>query len=965
MTFIQKRRLHKVKRVLKKMLLYVSFSLMSFALIFCLGFNAFCVQNAMADAVNGGGLYVGKSSTLNYEGKRNLSGFIASSNGGGIYNIGTLNLNGGTVSANKANSYGGGVFSDGTFTMNGGTISDNEALYGGGLAFTSGTGTMNAGSISGNKSEDGAGIHATGGTFTLVDGSITGNTSSDMGGGIYISPDGKFVFKKGSISGNSAKYGGAIYIDSGSFTMSDGTISGNTATNQGSGFYLTSTGTFTMNGGTISGNTCSGAGGGAYVNAGTFTMNGGTISGNTATTGAGVYVKSTFKMNGGSVVNNTCSSSIYNIYGYRGATVYLYGGTANGIIGGNGTIYIKRAFDFGGTYNLKSYGSLVLEDYNGTTPKLNLVVEEREGTFLTFQGSTTAPNMSNITISGYDSNSYEITKTLSGTTWTFKMSKKVVPGLFTKTWRDEVSSILSLSSFDNVERIQFRYLNSVDAQGSDFYCPHQTDYSSYGIMTTGIKVVSCQNKDCIIFVYNKQIIADMNMESAFADLNVESIIFENFDTSKTENMAGMFYRCRNLTRLDLSSFKTKEVQSFEAMFQDCNGLQSLDLSKFNMIGTADVTGMLNFKTTGLQYLYTPAETNGLSIQIGKTATPMYDAVANNTDMSFNKTYSVLPSGEEGSRTYVETALKANLSNQGVLEDNKNILINCIKDILNNSSFSGVKIHVKFAFEAPVFYHNVTNGNGNVKIYMHKRGDVVYFTVVNPELFVIANDAGGMFAADTDSCFEKVSYYTFQNFFTGYTTSMKGMFLGSTSLERIYGFQNFHTEQVREAQGMFYGSGIKSLGFYKLKFDNLSNASQMFYYCADIISLNMSYVDLSHMSSGFDDMFLFNGGNSSLPIALQYFATPFNNAQTMALGVPTPFINEDTGEEVSHLNANLQSSLSLRRDVSTFRDNNKTSSSNLEKLDLWAGYSALTFVYVSAIAYPGIEWKRRKEKNIKK
>ncbi len=914
MTFFQKRRLHKVKRILKKMLLYVSFSLMSFALIFCLGFNAFCVQDAMADAVNGGGLYVGKSSTLNYEGKRNLSGFIASSNGGGIYNIGTLNLNGGTISANKAVS-GGGVYSDGTFTMNGGTISDNEASNGGGIyGYSSGSLTVNDGSISGNKatSNGGGGIYLDACGMDFENGSVTGNTSSNYGGGIYVTNSAEVIFADGTISGNSAKFGGGLYIDSG-----------------------------------------------------LFTLGGGTISGNTAKSGAGVYVKSKFVMKGGTVVNNTSTGSDYNIYAYRNSEVYLLKGTANGVIGGNGTIYFERAFDFDGTYNLKSYGSLVLEDYNGTTPKLNLVVEEREGTFLTFQGSTTTPNMSNITISGYDSNSYEITKTLSGTTWTFKMSKKVIPGLFTKTWRDEVSSILSLTSFDSVERIQFRYQDSVELQGSDFYCPHKTSYNQYGTMTTGIKVFSCSSKDCIIFMYDKPIIADMNMESAFANLNVESIIFENFDTSKTENMAGMFYRCRNLTRLDLSSFKTKEVQSFEAMFQDCNGLQSLDLSKFNMIGTADVTGMLNFKTTGLQYLYTPAETNGLSIQIGKTATPMYDAVANNTDMSFNKTYSVLPSGEEGSRTYVATPLKANLSNQGVLEDNKNILINCIKDILNNSSFSGVKIHVKFAFEAPVFYHNVTNGNGNVKIYMHKRGDVVYFTVVNPELFVIANDAGGMFAADTDSCFEKVSYYTFQNFFTGYTTSMKGMFLGSTSLERIYGFQNFHTEQVREAQGMFYGSGIKSLGFYKLKFDNLSNASQMFYYCVDIISLNMSYVDLSHMSSGFDDMFLFNGGNSSLPIALQYFATPFNNAQTMALGVPTPFINEDTGEEVSHLNANLQSSLSLRRDVSTFRDNNKTSSSNLEKLDLWAGYSALTFVYVSAIAYPGIEWKRRKEKNIKK
>lgn len=774
--------------------------------------------------------------------------------------------------------------------------------------------------------------------FTGIVNKIYAESTADMGGFAVISAKSTVNIKTGTkISGFRANNGGAFYVSGG----------------------------LNIYGGTITGNTCSGAGGGAYVNAGTFTINGGTISGNTATTGAGVYVKSTFKMNGGSIINNTCSSSIYNIYGYRGATVYLYGGTANGVIGGNGTIYIKRAFDFDGTYNLKSYGSLVLEDYNGTTPKINLVVEEREGTFLTFKGSTTTPNMSNITISGYDSNSYEITKTLSGTTWTFTMNKKVVPGLFTKNWRDEVSSILSLTSFDNVERIQFRYLNSVDAQGSEFYCPHQTDYSSCGIMTTGIKVCSCQNKDCIIFVYNKQIIADIDMEGAFANLNVESIIFENFDTSKTENMAGMFYRCRNLTRLDLSGFKTKKVQSFEGMFDGCNGLQSLDLSKFYIIETANVTGMLNFKTTGLQYLYTPAEAYGFSIPIGKTATPMYDAVANNTDVSFNKTYSYLPSGEEGSRTYVATALKANSSNQGVLEANKNILITSINGILNDSSFSGVKIHVKFAFEEPVFYHNVTNGNGNVKIYRHKCGDVVYLTVVNPELFVIANDAGGMFSAETDACFEKVSYYTFQNFFTGYTTSMKRMFLGSTSLEQIYGFQNFHMQDVIEAQGMFYGSGIKSLGFYKLKFDNLSNASQMFYYCVDIISLNMSYVDLSHMSSGFDDMFLFNGGNSSLPIALQYFATPFNNAQTMALGVPTPFINEDTGEEVSHLNANLQSSLSLRRDVSTFRDNNKTSSSNLEKLDLWAGYSALTFVYVSAIAYPGIEWKRRKGKNIKK
>ncbi|MCC8103106.1 MAG: hypothetical protein LIP11_12925, partial [Clostridiales bacterium] len=49
----------------------------------------------------------------------------SASYGGGIYNTGTLTLNGGTVSSNSASGNGGGVFNTGTFTLNGGTISYN------------------------------------------------------------------------------------------------------------------------------------------------------------------------------------------------------------------------------------------------------------------------------------------------------------------------------------------------------------------------------------------------------------------------------------------------------------------------------------------------------------------------------------------------------------------------------------------------------------------------------------------------------------------------------------------------------------------------------------------------------------------------------------------------------------------------------------------------------------------------
>lgn len=83
-----------MKKTLKKIILSAFVAVISLGLIFCLGFNAVCVESAMADAVNGGGFYVGSSATLTIEGKKNLSGFVASSNGGGIYSLGTLNING-------------------------------------------------------------------------------------------------------------------------------------------------------------------------------------------------------------------------------------------------------------------------------------------------------------------------------------------------------------------------------------------------------------------------------------------------------------------------------------------------------------------------------------------------------------------------------------------------------------------------------------------------------------------------------------------------------------------------------------------------------------------------------------------------------------------------------------------------------------------------------------------------------
>ena len=56
---------------------------------------------------------------------------------------------------------------------------------------------------------------------------------------------------------------------------------------------------------------------------------------------------------------------------------------------------------------------------------------------------------------------------------------------------------------------------------------------------------------------------------------------ENLNTEKVKNMNSMFYCCKNLTSLDLSSFNTATVENMSCMFSGCSSLTSLDLSSFN------------------------------------------------------------------------------------------------------------------------------------------------------------------------------------------------------------------------------------------------------------------------------------------------------------------------------------------------------------------------------------------------
>jgi predicted outer membrane repeat protein len=265
----------------------------------------------------GGAIYSGNSSVLYINNGTLIHNNTANTSGGGIYSNGTLDITGGTIGGDDASdantaTYGGGVYSSGSLTIDDGLISHNTATSGGSIR-VSGMMIMDNGIISNSTADFGGGINiVSGATATINGGNIHSNTANASGGGIYS--NGTLDITGGTIGGddasdaNTATYGGGVYSN-GSLTIDDGLISHNTAQQSG-GVYININTTADITGGEISNNTANTYGGGILIDTNaTADIAGGVISNNTAnTSGGGVYLNGTVNITGGEISNNTSKS---------------------------------------------------------------------------------------------------------------------------------------------------------------------------------------------------------------------------------------------------------------------------------------------------------------------------------------------------------------------------------------------------------------------------------------------------------------------------------------------------------------------------------------------------------------------------------------------------------------------------------------------------------------------------------
>lgn len=249
-------------------------------------------------------------------------------NGGGIY-VG-INSDNSTAEMTISSSYTESTIYGNTATGNGGAIGLNH-----------GTVTVESGNFSNNTAENGGAIYLGDGDMSMNNIYIHGNTATKSGGGVYLA-NGTLTIEgadKNKIINNTAtSTGGGILVQDGNLKMETCLVQENKA-NYGGGVGVSNSKATTINllnpAIDFEKNTATTAGGGMAV-LGPITLNfAGSLQHNTAGNGGGIFVAQGAKLiyKGGMIRYNHATGTSTGIN-------TGYGGTANGIHGFGGGVFV-------------------------------------------------------------------------------------------------------------------------------------------------------------------------------------------------------------------------------------------------------------------------------------------------------------------------------------------------------------------------------------------------------------------------------------------------------------------------------------------------------------------------------------------------------------------------------------------------------------------------------------------------
>jgi len=196
-----------------------------------------------------------------------------------------------------------------------------------------------------------------------------------------------------------------------------------------------------------------------------------------------------------------------------------------------------------------------------------------------------------------------------------KIKKNIIIGEFNISLNDINKDIQIINSFENHKKKRtlqnkkddYKYNNEkeikedieIKINGKKIKFSYFYKFNKEGEYR--IEYVFKKNKSKINYMfYNCKSLLNLNL-SSFSTQNIIDMSYmfyncnsltnlnlSNFNTQNVTNMSSMFYNCNSLTNLNLSNFNTQNVTNMSSMFYNCNSLTDLNLSNFN---TQNVTNM--------------------------------------------------------------------------------------------------------------------------------------------------------------------------------------------------------------------------------------------------------------------------------------------------------------------------------------------------------------------------------------
>lgn len=424
--------------------------------------------------------------------------------------------------------------------------------------------------------------------------------------------------------------------------------------------------------------------------------------------------------------------------------------------------------------------------------------------------------------------------------------KEIISYLY-KYWADETigRDTVGNLTFTNVEPTSYEDVYSVGASDINGDSPWSGE-TSYVLNATAY-VTKDQNKglyDVVIYSPATIYAPEDSGGLFYMFRNLQTITFNNFNTSLTTVMSEMFLYCDSLTSLDLTSFDTTNVEKMEMMFIcDTDNLKEIDLSSFDMTNVIGASDMLS-STIGLITIKTPKALNN-SVQI--------DLNSAFVDVATGNSYSQITSSmlTNGSITLQKVAYLT----QG--------------DVWQQALSGYTITSIEFSHTIPSSYSkyvdigatNYTGSTisttGNIRAYLSSEDGKYYNAVFySPYNIFAPQNSSGLFA----NLYESTGYTTkyadltelttinFNNCLdTSVATDMSKMFSYCSNLTNL-DVSCFNTSNVKDMSGMFIECyGLTSLDLTSFNTSKVENMSWMFSACSELNNINLSSFDTSNVT----------------------------------------------------------------------------------------------------------------------